>query len=134
MMAGRSPWLCQGRFRRLDRELAEAELTVLDLRRLLLEVDGSEHRVGYSLAGMGDRCARVGFDFVGRALAGERRRQTGDSRTRYDARQNEASAKSAAVSDELEHVHDLLVALGRKGRGDMEHRSIGGRKEMPNGF
>src|SRR5262249_26138575 len=35
---------------RLDRELAETQLAILDVRRLLLEVDGGEHRVGERLS------------------------------------------------------------------------------------
>lgn len=90
-----------------DRKLAEAQLALPDVRGLLFEVDGGKHGVGHSLARTGDRRARVGFDFVGRAFASDGRRQTGDSRTRDNTRQNKASAKSAAVRDAIEHVGDL---------------------------
>src|SRR5262249_17900841 len=53
----------------LDRELAEAKLAFLDVGRLLLEVDGGEHRVGDALPGMGDRRAHVGLDFAGWGIA-----------------------------------------------------------------
>src|SRR5262249_44233462 len=55
---------------RFDRELAEAQLPVLDIRRLLLEVYGGEHRVGDALTGMRDRRARIGFELASGALAG----------------------------------------------------------------
>src|SRR5262249_21657861 len=42
----------------LDRELAESQLAVLDVRRLLLEVDGGEHCVGDALVGVVGRRAR----------------------------------------------------------------------------
>src|SRR5215468_12684044 len=50
--------------------------SILDVRRLLLEVDGGEQRVGDALAGVVGRRAHVGFEFAGRAFAGGRRGET----------------------------------------------------------
>src|SRR5215470_8146851 len=58
---------------RLDGELAETKLAILELRRLLRQIDGAQRRVGDALGGEHDRLARVFFGLVGRALAGERR-------------------------------------------------------------
>src|SRR5262249_35266993 len=49
----------------LDREVAESQLALPDVGRLLLEVDGGEHCVGDALAGMGDRHACIGFGLAG---------------------------------------------------------------------
>src|SRR5262249_59548179 len=54
---------------RLDRELAEAQLALFEFRRLLLEIDGSKHRVGYALAGMACPRTRIGFEFAGGGFA-----------------------------------------------------------------
>src|SRR5262245_9919247 len=115
---------------RLDRELAETQLAILDVRRLLLEVDGGEHRVGDALAGVVGRRAHVDFEFAGRAFAGGRRRHTGERRASRDSRQDDA----ATARDTIEHVRDLLcyAAAGGGGSG-AKHSSDGRRTEMPIG-
>src|SRR5215468_1501872 len=85
---------------RLDRELAETQLTVLDPSRLLLEIDGGERRVGDALGGMGRRLASIGLDLIGRALAGTRRRET---EGHHDASKNSGAANGAAAHDAIEH-------------------------------
>src|SRR5215831_4790456 len=55
---------------RLDRELAKTKLALLDVRRLLLKIDGGEHRVGDALAAMGHRHAHVCFGLAGGTFAG----------------------------------------------------------------
>src|SRR5262245_23855737 len=115
---------------RLDRELAETQLAILDVRRLLLEVDGGEHRVGDTLAGVGGRRAHVGLQLAGRAFAGGRRRHTGERRAGRDSRQDNA----AAARDTIEHVYDLLcyAPAGGAVAGRRIDRT-GGETEMPNG-
>src|SRR5262249_60634274 len=54
-----------------DRELAESELAFLDIRRLLLEVDGGEYGVGDAFGCMGCRLTYVGLHLVGGAAAGD---------------------------------------------------------------
>jgi len=56
---------------RLDRELAEAKLAIVDLRRLLRKIDGAERRVGDALGGNRGRLPRILLDLIGRALPGE---------------------------------------------------------------
>src|SRR5262249_57163999 len=56
-----------------DRELAESELAFLDIRRLLLEVDGGEYGVGDAFCCMGCRLTYVGLHLVAGAAAGDRR-------------------------------------------------------------
>src|SRR5262244_974412 len=85
---------------RFDGQLAEAELPVLDRGRLLLEIDGGERRVGDTLGGMGCRLASIGFDLVGRALAGTCRRKT---EGHHDASKNSSPADGAAAHDAIEH-------------------------------
>src|SRR6516225_372602 len=48
----------------LDGELAEAELTLLDVCRFLLEVDGGKHGIGDALASVGDGLARIRFHLI----------------------------------------------------------------------
>jgi hypothetical protein len=50
--------------------LAQAQLAAVELRRLLAEVDGGEHRVGHALGGIIDRRRRVGDLFARRELSG----------------------------------------------------------------
>src|SRR5262245_12100322 len=57
---------------RLYGKLAEPQLAVLDVCRLLFEIDGGEHRVGYAFARVGGRLTRIGFHLVGRTTAGKR--------------------------------------------------------------
>src|SRR6516162_9165726 len=113
----------------LDRELAEPQLAILDVRRLLLEVDGGEHRVGDALAGVGGRRARVGLEFAGRAFAGGRHRHTGERRASRDSRQDDA----AAARDTIEHVRDLLCYAaaggGRSRAEDWSNRPPNGNAE-----
>src|ERR1043166_1231009 len=55
---------------RLDHEAAEAQLAVLDIRRLLGEVDGAEHRVGDAFGLEGDWLAGVWLHLIGGGGAG----------------------------------------------------------------
>src|SRR5262249_24317309 len=48
----------------LDGELAEAELTLLAICRLLLEIDGGKHCIGDALAGVGDGLTRIRFHLI----------------------------------------------------------------------
>src|SRR5882724_11100408 len=57
----------------LDRQLAEAQLAVLEVRRLLFEVDRTECHVGYADRLEFDFLAGVRLHLVGGTLAGEGR-------------------------------------------------------------
>src|SRR5262249_32121506 len=93
---------------RLDRELAKAELTLLDVGRLLPGVDGGEPRVGDALPGMGDRHTHIGFDLADGAFTGGGCRHAGEHRTRYHSSQYNASAERAATCNTIEHGRGLL--------------------------
>jgi hypothetical protein len=55
----------------LDRQLAEAQLAVLEVNRLLFEVNRTERNVGYADRLEVDFLAGVCFDLVGRTFASE---------------------------------------------------------------
>src|SRR6516165_11640968 len=57
---------------RLYGELAEPELTLLDVGRFFLEIDGGEHRIGHALARLGDWLTCIGFHLVDRTATGNR--------------------------------------------------------------
>ena len=58
-----------------DGQLAEAQLAILDIGRLLLQVDRSQRDVGDADRLEVDLLAGIGFHLVGRAFAGEGRRR-----------------------------------------------------------
>src|SRR5262245_209172 len=108
MIAGRSAWLCQG-------TMPPGSIVSLRKRscrslvgRLLLEVDGGQHRVGHALARMGDRCADVRLEFAGGAFARRGYQDTGERRPRDHSSQHKASAERAATCNAIEHGRGLL--------------------------
>src|SRR6516162_1368138 len=73
---------------RLYGELAEPELTLLDVGRFFLEIDGGEHGVGHALARLGDWLTCIGFHLVGRTATGNRGRYADKGRSSGDASEN----------------------------------------------
>src|SRR5205823_6264141 len=78
----------------LDRQLAESQLAILEVRRLLFEVDRTQRDVGDAERLEVDLLAGVGFHLVGGTFAGKCRRGRG-GRSGDDAGQCEALPERA---------------------------------------
>ena len=86
-----------------DGKLAEPELALLDVCRLLFEIEGGKHGVGNTLARVGNRLAAIRFHLTRRATAGKRRRHPKQGRSGSDAGKNEVPAEASATGNAIEH-------------------------------
>src|SRR5262249_11989113 len=109
---------------RPDGELAKAKLAFLDVGRLLLEVDGGEHRVGDAFAGMGDRHTHVGFGLAGGTFAGGGHRNASECRARHHPGEDEVSAERGTCNV-IEHGHGLLCYAPAAARPQRREALIG---------
>src|SRR5215469_8046443 len=99
----------------LDSKFAEPELTILDVCRLLLKIDGGEDCVGHALGCIGDGRTYVGFHLVGGTTASGRGGNADERHSSDNASQNQVRTEASAACDAIKHVRSLLCKASPEG-------------------